>query len=544
MIPPRIPLVISVILATLPLPALPGIEKQPTSAGLSADEDREIKSLQADHKSLLLQATKEEWTRPLAKLQEQYLIRMEQLQKQFAKAGNLEKALAARSIARAGKFPAVADSEVQEIASAQEIFLRKQDQFRSEQRKRIEILTGQHVAKLNSIKLKLTRAGRLDGALIVEKQIQSATRTAAIGQDSPVQQSLPEEGRPVPAQLHWKLQEVDHSLGILGAQACLDHDREGQPAIAYFDDITNNLKFATLKGGKWHVITVASTGNVGFSPSLRFSPEAQPAISYFDLNNGELKFTTLNKGEWIQNTVDNSSTLGHSTSLSFGKDGQPAVSYYDLTNKNLKFAGFDGTKWHLEAVDSGGDVGRYSSLVHGPDGHPSIAYYDTTNGDLKFASFDGNQWINQVIDKAGNVGRYSALDYSPAGLPSIAYRDNGAGNLKFADFDGTKWNLSVVDSEGDVGKYNSLKYSPEGQAAISYYDATHGDLKLATGKAGSWTLQKLDHKGDVGWFTSLSYSSAGQPSVAYRDNTGTSLKIASQSPLPAGNSPKSKSPKP
>ena len=538
--PHQIPLVICAILTAIAISPVSGTENTSPPAGLTPQEDREIKSLRTRHEALSAQVTEEEWTRPVAKLQEQYLIRMTQLQKKFAAEGNLEKALAARSITRAIRYPSTVDSKVQEIAKAQKIFLQRQDQYRAEQRTKLETLTGSHVARLNKIKLKLTREGRLDGALIVEKQMQAALAAPVEGKDLPSGKPFPEEPPQPSVEMHWELTEIDHSLGILGAQASLDHTRSGQPAIAYFDDITNNLKFATLKDGKWGIITVASTGNVGSNPSLRFSPKAEPAISYLDLVNGELKFAMLKDEEWTQHTVDNSSKPGHTTSLSFDNNGHPAISYYDLTSNTLKFASFDGRQWNVQVIDSEGDVGKYSSLGHAPDGHPSIAYYDTTNGDLKFASFDGSQWSIKIIDHAGNVGRHNALDYSPAGLPSISYRDNGEGNLKYARFNGTQWIVSIVDSDGDVGQYTSLKYAPGGQPTISYYDATNRDLKLATRTAESWILERLDSKGDVGWFSSLSYPPGGQPSVAYRDNTATSLKIATKTPLPSGISPREK----
>ena len=542
--PPRRSLVICSILAVITIIPVSGADNLSPLAGLSPEEDKEIKGLRAHYKTLSIQVTEEEWTRPMTKLQEQYGIRMAQLQKKFAGEGNLEKALAARSMTRASELPSTVDSKVTEIAAAQRIVLDKQDQFRAGQREKLETLTENHVARLNKIKLKLTRQGRLNGALIVEKEIQAALVISGAGTDIPPGKSFPKEAPQPSAAMHWELTEIDHSLGILGAQASLAHTRAGQPAIAYFDDITNNLKFATLKDEKWRIITIASTGNVGSSPSLRFSPKAHPAISYLDLVNGELKFTMLEDKEWTQHTVDKSGDIGHSTSLSFGNTGQPAISYYDLTNNNLKFASFDGSQWNVQVIDSEGDVGKYSSLGHAPDGHPSIAYYDTTNGDLKFASFDGSQWSIKAIDQAGNVGRHNTLDYSPAGLPSIAYRDNGEGNLKYASFNGTEWIVSIVDREGDVGQYTSLKHAPGGQPTISYYDATNGDLKLATSSGKSWVLESLDRKGDVGWFNSLSYSPDGQPSVAYRDNTSTSLKIASKTPHPLDKSTRGKPVKP
>ena len=63
----------------------------------------------------------------MAKLRQQYTLRLEKLQNQFAAEGNLEKAVIARTILRSGKYPTTAESTVDEITSAQRIFLQREE---------------------------------------------------------------------------------------------------------------------------------------------------------------------------------------------------------------------------------------------------------------------------------------------------------------------------------------------------------------------------------------------------------------------------------
>jgi hypothetical protein len=68
------------------------------------------------------------------------------------------------------------------------------------------------------------------------------------------------------------LTEIDSSLGILGVQSSLHYAPDGQPAIAYLDDIANNLKFAAFNGEKLNLSIIDSEGDVGRFTSLAFPP--------------------------------------------------------------------------------------------------------------------------------------------------------------------------------------------------------------------------------------------------------------------------------
>ncbi|MFP6872503.1 MAG: BACON domain-containing carbohydrate-binding protein [Verrucomicrobiales bacterium] len=246
--------------------------------------------------------------------------------------------------------------------------------------------------------------------------------------------------------------------------------------------------------GAWEITTVDSDGSVGQYTSLSHGPDGNPAICYYDNTNDDLKFASFDGTGWNTETVDSEGNVGWwDTALSHSQDGTPAIAYYDRSNYDLKYAFFNGTDWEMTTVDSPGNVGRFNSISHGPGGQPAIAYYDWTNRDLKFASFNGQGWDIEIVDSEGMIGTEVSLKFDPEGNPAISYHDVGFRDVKFASFDGQRWNIETVDSVDNVGQYRtSLSYGPDGNPAISYYDATNQDLKFASFDGVGWKLTTVD----------------------------------------------------
>jgi hypothetical protein len=176
---------------------------------------------------------------------------------------------------------------------------------------------------------------------------------------------------------------------IEGLYASLVFDHLDQPMIAHQDRTNNDLRFSKFEPGiGWLTTTVDSVGLAGYQASLAIDPDTgYPAIAYFNDGVQDLRFAAWNGSTWISTTIASTGDVGRWPSLAFDPaDGNPAISYYDLTNGDLRLAWFNGSIWQTQPVDTAGDVGLYSSLAFNDygNGFPSIAYFDSTGATLYF----------------------------------------------------------------------------------------------------------------------------------------------------------------
>jgi outer membrane protein assembly factor BamB len=335
----------------------------------------------------------------------------------------------------------------------------------------------------------------------------------------------------------WNIQTVD-SAGDVGKYASLAFDPQGYPAISYYDDSNDDLKFAWWSGSAWGIQTVDSQGDVGKYTSLAFDLWGNSAISYDDENNKDLKFARWTGTSWDIQTVDNEGNVGWYTSLAFDPQGNPGISYYSHTSADLRFARWNSTGWNIETPDAS-YAGWYTSLAFDPQGNPAISYYDGATRDLNFVHWTGSAWDIKTVDNAGGgyTGWYTSLAFDPQGYPAISYYDATNKDLKLARWRGTNWDIQTVDTSGAVGEYTSLAFDSLSNPAISYYDRSNGNLKLARWTGSAWDIQTVDTNGDVGQYTSLAFDPWGNPAISYYDATNGDLKfaIANRAPDQPGN---------
>jgi hypothetical protein len=332
------------------------------------------------------------------------------------------------------------------------------------------------------------------------------------------------------------------NVGQYASMAVVD----GRPAIAYFDDTNNDLKYVratTPTASAWPTPLAAdSAGSVGQYTSLAVV-DGYPAIAYYDPPNGDLKYVRASDARGFSwgtpVTVDSTDDVGRYVSLAV-VDGNPAIAYHHVTNRDLKYvraSDATGSSWPTPlTVDSAGDVGRYASLAV-VENRPAIAYRAASpDYDLKYvraSDATGSSWPTPLAaDSTGDVGHYPSLAVVD-GRPAIAYFDATNSELKYvraSDATGSSWGMPVAaDSAGDVGRYASLAVV-DGYPAIAYYDAgPNYDLKYvrASDAAGSsWgTGSIVDSAGIVGEYASLAVVD-GRPGIAYYDDTNDVLRFA------------------
>jgi hypothetical protein len=216
----------------------------------------------------------------------------------------------------------------------------------------------------------------------------------------------------------------------------------GNPAIAFYDDIRSNLAYVRATdadGTAWNnPIWIDSTGSVGGDPSLLIV-NGFPAVSYYDNTNGDLKYvraTNADGSSWgTPITVDASGLVGLYTTMQI-VNGVPAIAYYDYTNRDVKYvqaADINGSSWNtaITVDNSSGDVGRYISMQV-VNGNPAITYFDNTNFKPKYVratDANGSAWGAPITpEPSASNGTYTSL-LVVNGLPAICYA--GAGTIRF-----------------------------------------------------------------------------------------------------------------
>jgi hypothetical protein len=219
----------------------------------------------------------------------------------------------------------------------------------------------------------------------------------------------------------------------LGQYSALRVDPWGVPHVAYYDNGSDDLVYASRGAAGWSFETADSSGNAGGWPSLAIGGDGFPRVSYVlgSYAADELRYACRDPLGWHVETADSAAQFGW-TSLALDHLGRPHISYHDDTNGNLKYAYRDAVGWHIEIVAAGGSVGSRSWIALGAGDQPHIAYTDDTNGDLTYAWKDGGGWHIETVDSLGAVGYFPSLAIDQYGRPQISYRDATNGDLKYA----------------------------------------------------------------------------------------------------------------
>jgi hypothetical protein len=328
----------------------------------------------------------------------------------------------------------------------------------------------------------------------------------------------------------WRPREVVTStLGYWlyqdGADRILGFDHFGDPGIAFYDGVSQVLRYARRAPGVgWVSGVVDSNGVTGKYPSLAYDRYERPAISYWGGPAGDLRFAAFDGTKWNVQTVDTLGNVGKQTHLAFDLYGRPAIAYWDDTNNGLRFIRDTDGDMRLDdetpvQVTSGAFDGKFSSLAFDRLNRPMIAHYDSNDTDLIFTVEEpGVGWVSRTVDDV-YAGLENSLAVSPrTGEPSVAYYRNG--DLYYARWDGNTWVKTAVDTSNTTGGQVSLAFDPaDGNPAISYYDYTTDDLRFAWFDGSIWHTQTLDSGGEIGRWSSLAFNEygTGWPAIAYFD---------------------------
>ena len=161
-------------------------------------------------------------------------------------------------------------------------------------------------------------------------------------------------------------------------------DPDGNPAVSYFDNNTQDLMFASRVGGEWTIETVASEGDVGRFSSLTFDTAGRPHISYFALPD-TVAYAVRSGGTWTVETVGTLPRVviafegaRRITDIAIDGAGVPHIAFTD--RDVVRLASRFGGAWQVEDVAAAGELplGQQVSLRIDRNGVPHLATYEVT----------------------------------------------------------------------------------------------------------------------------------------------------------------------
>lgn len=221
-----------------------------------------------------------------------------------------------------------------------------------------------------------------------------------------------------------------------------------------------------------HFFTPVFLAHANFT-SLALSPSGAPMIAYYNNQTHHLMYASFRNGRWNNVAVDTDGDVGMYCSIVSDYIGRPYIAYYDRTNGYLKMAWYDNG-WHRGVIDSSGTAGKYTDMLMDDQGHIHISYLDTAAG-VKYAYFDGSAWSVQVVDSSGTGATAIAVDSSYH--PHIAYEKGNAPSysLDYRYYNGNSWandGFSPVSFNNPVRPHMAINST--GAPHIVSFDDTQG----------------------------------------------------------------------
>ncbi len=195
-------------------------------------------------------------------------------------------------------------------------------------------------------------------------------------------------------------------------------------------DREDGVQHYQLKGNRGTVTPIGS-GPIQYewNVSLAMKPDGNPAITYFDNNTQDLMYAERVNTTWSIETVVAAGDVGRFSSLAIDDAGTPHISFYensDETSGIVRYATRAGGSWVTEQVGVLDDVvmaftgaRRTTSLDLHPNGAPVVAFSDRSG--VYLATRRSSGWVTTTVA--------TEEDFAPGQMVDLGIDDSGAPHL-------------------------------------------------------------------------------------------------------------------
>jgi len=167
-----------------------------------------------------------------------------------------------------------------------------------------------------------------------------------------------------------------------GTSIFLDNDL---PRIAYHNDKTEALDYASFDGVAWAIETIDEKG---IYPDVLLTPRGEYIISYLskiDERSSKLMIAINSNGIWSREVVDtiagSLSGAAHATGIDIDIQGNLHIAY--ASRVEIKYAKQVDGVWDIQTISQSeidpGIIGASADIVLDRDGSPHIVYFESPN---------------------------------------------------------------------------------------------------------------------------------------------------------------------
>ncbi len=319
--------------------------------------------------------------------------------------------------------------------------------------------------------------------------------------------------------LEWNVLTVDPTHPV--SMPVLALDSVGNPHISYYDETSQNLKYAKWTGTSWNIQNVEPAGSGYDVSDLALDGNNVPHILYSKYSGGQLRYAALNGSTWNIQTITQPSWVD-SPGIATDKFGNLHIIF--RSQLVLKYAKLVGSSWNITTVDTEGLNGYGNCLVIDSAGNPRISYIGYGNEQqqpVRYAKWTGSEWNIQTVDATG-IGFYTSLACDSDGNPHISYsyKPNQTAtdlSIKYAKWVGAAWDTKNVSSTG-TGYGSSIVLGSGNIPQICYDTYYTGTLVYANWTGSNWNTQTVD--GDFANWGSMVLHSTGNPRISFSGGAG------------------------
>ncbi len=331
----------------------------------------------------------------------------------------------------------------------------------------------------------------------------------------------------------WKFETVE-TEGNVGKYATLVLDRSGQPHIFYRSGgEQGDLKIAQRGLAGWAKNVIVHEAQVGATLSARFDREGHPALMYYNEAEAALNYVTQDGAAWSSETLPLDSLAGHNfmgAVLDLSSVGDPRI-VYGAAQRFYETRKVDGG-WSNDLIRSFESVPSTAPKVGDirmaldSKADPHAVYFYGEGGDLFYSHRVGESWISEIIE-SGITGQDTlvSVQIDEFNRPHVAYIDLVNHRVRYAEKESDAWSLETVDA-GKPYAFVNMALDGRGAPHVVFNDFDTGTLRYAHRVASRWEIQTVDSEVKTGWYPSIAVDNDGDIHVAYQNFSDGDLKYA------------------